>query len=136
MNNLAIEIVEKIIAALPDDKLFTAYNTCWVWYIVVRHEAYKRWRQHANKIKDLYQQYQANIDQFEIDRINWVAYGNCKKKTIMQIEDSTKKQRHIMISMIERGMIVDPYEREYIRHILLERQWGTDVLSLWGFEWI
>src|SRR5205814_8264013 len=54
MNTLPFEILEQIIAYLPTEDLFSLCHTDRTLFKLVRHEAYKRWKQWAIKYGELF----------------------------------------------------------------------------------
>ena len=54
MNAAPIEILEQIIAYIPIEDLFSLCHTDRTLFKLVRHEAYKRWKQCAIKYRELF----------------------------------------------------------------------------------
>ncbi|GBC31126.2 hypothetical protein GLOIN_2v1882943 [Rhizophagus irregularis DAOM 181602=DAOM 197198] len=50
LDRLPVEIVERIVAKIPDTDLIAASKVDSVWWQEVRQEAYKRWKNYATTI--------------------------------------------------------------------------------------
>ncbi|RGB22221.1 hypothetical protein C1646_776454 [Rhizophagus diaphanus] len=107
MQRIPVEVAERIIANFSDEDLFIGSSVYRVWWQIVRQEAYKRWKEYAYKIGDIYREIQA-MDLFTIDQIR------------------------IMEDMLKNGMIVDSQEEEIIRHAISENNWGWKFEWEWN----
>ncbi|EXX53128.1 uncharacterized protein OCT59_007617 [Rhizophagus irregularis] len=65
LDQLPVEIVERIVAKIPDTDLIVASKVDSVWWQEVRQEAYKRWKNYATTIGNIYWKIQAIGKQFE-----------------------------------------------------------------------
>ncbi|PKB96137.1 hypothetical protein RhiirA5_435375 [Rhizophagus irregularis] len=59
LDQLPVEIVERIVAKIPDTDLIVASKVDSVWWQEVRQEAYKRWKNYATTIGNIYWKIQA-----------------------------------------------------------------------------
>ncbi|PKY35727.1 hypothetical protein RhiirB3_457000 [Rhizophagus irregularis] len=59
LDQLLVEIVERIVAKIPDTVLIAASKVDSVWWQEVRREAYKRWKNYATTIGNIYWEIQA-----------------------------------------------------------------------------
>ena len=59
MQRIPVEVAERIIANLSDKDLFIGSSVCRAWWQIVRQEAYKRWKEYACRIGDIYREIQA-----------------------------------------------------------------------------
>ncbi|CAB4432349.1 unnamed protein product [Rhizophagus irregularis] len=109
LDRLPVEIVERIVAKIPDTDLIAASKVDSVWWQEVRREAYKRWKNYATTIGDIYWGFQSLGEQFQKGDIDWIKYE----------------------SMLSNGMVVNPQERETIEAALSKHRWGGDP---WGLE--
>ncbi|CAB4421998.1 unnamed protein product [Rhizophagus irregularis] len=109
LDRLPVEIVERIVAKIPDTDLIAASKVDSVWWQEVHQEAYKRWKNYATAIGI----YTGKSGLSESDRL-------------------TEDQLYIMEKMLRNRMVVDPQERETIEYALSESRWGGDP---WGLDW-
>ncbi|PKC57427.1 hypothetical protein RhiirA1_472509 [Rhizophagus irregularis] len=112
LDRLPVEIVERIVAKIPDTDLIAASKVDSVWWQEVRQEAYKRWKIYATIIGNMYWE-------SELSESRW-------------IDCLTENQLYIMEKMLRNGMVVDPQERETIECALSKQRWGGDP---WGLNW-
>ncbi|GBC11447.1 uncharacterized protein OCT59_025471 [Rhizophagus irregularis] len=131
LDRLPVEIVERIVAKIPDTDLIAASKVDSVWWQEVRQEAYKRWKNYATTIGDVYWEIQALGKRFEKGDIEWMTFEDVNDSYKNWIDRLTEDQLYIMEKMLRNGMVVNPQERETIEHALSEQRWGGDP---WGVE--
>ncbi|GET62273.1 uncharacterized protein OCT59_007633 [Rhizophagus irregularis] len=129
LDRLPVEIVERIVAKIPDTDLIAASKVDRVWWQEVRREAYKRWKNYATTIGDVYWEIQALGKRFEKGDIEWMTFEDVNNFYKNWIDRLTEDQLYIMEKMLRNGMVVDPQERETIEYALSEQRWGGDP---WG----
>ena len=132
MQRIPVEVAERIIANLSDEDLFIGSSVCRVWWQIVRQEAYKRWKEYAYKIGDIYREIQAVREEERKGEIDWLDAEYDIETLIDWMDLFTIDQIRIMEDMLKNGMIVDSQEEEIIRHAISENNWGGNP---WGFEW-
>jgi hypothetical protein len=74
LDRLPVEIIEHIVAKIPDTDLIAASKVDSVWWQEIRREAYKRWKFYATTIGDIYWGIQSLGEEFQkgdIDRIKY-----------------------------------------------------------------
>ncbi|UZO18710.1 uncharacterized protein OCT59_010022 [Rhizophagus irregularis] len=128
LDRLPVEIVERIVAKIPDTDLIAASKVDSVWWQEVRQEAYKRWKNYATTIGHV----QALGKPFEKGNIDWISFEDVNDFYKRWIDRLTEDQLYIMEKMLRNGMVVDPQERETIEHALSEQRWGGDP---WRLDW-
>ncbi|GBC39227.1 uncharacterized protein OCT59_011663 [Rhizophagus irregularis] len=131
LDRLPVEIVERIVAKIPDTDLIAASKVDSVWWQEVRQEAYKRWKNYATTIGDVYWEIQALGKRFEKRDIEWMTFEDVNDTYKNWIDRLTEDQLYIMEKMLRNEMVVNPQERETIEHALSEHRWGGDP---WGVE--
>ncbi|CAB4445697.1 unnamed protein product [Rhizophagus irregularis] len=132
LDRLPVEIVERIVAKIPDTDLIAVSKVDSVWWQEVRREAYKRWKFYATTIGDIYWEIRALGERFEKDDIEWMTFEDVNDSYKNWIDRLTEDQLYIMEKMLSNGMVVDPQERETIEYALSEQRWGGDP---WGLDW-
>lgn len=130
MQRIPVEVAERIIANLSDEDLFIGSSVCRVWWQIVRQEAYKRWKEYAYKIGDIYREIQAVREEERKGEIDWLDAEYDIETLIDWMDLFTIDQIRIMEDMLKNGMIVDSQEEEIIRHAISENNWGGNP---WGF---
>src|SRR6185369_16078666 len=100
LDRLPVEIVERIIAKIPDTDLIAASMVDSVWWQEVRREAYKRWKNYA----------------IIIGNIEWMTFEDVHDSYKNWIDRLTEDQLYIMEKMLRNGMVVDPQKRETIEY--------------------
>jgi len=129
MQRVPVEVAERIIAKLSDKDLFIGSSVCRVWWQVVRQEAYKRWKEYACRIGDMYRK----IQEVELkDEIDWIDAEYELENLDYLMDVFTKDQVNIMKKMLRYGMVVDLQEKEIIEHVSSEYNWGGNP---WRFNW-
>ncbi|CAB4405760.1 unnamed protein product [Rhizophagus irregularis] len=129
LDQLPVEIVERIVTKIPDTDLIAANKVDSVWWQEVRREAYKRWKFYTTTIGDIYWGFQSLREQFQKGDIDWIKYESVNDIFIKWMDRLTKDRLYIMEKMLRNGMVVDPQERETIESALSEHRWGGDP---WG----
>ncbi|CAB4419569.1 unnamed protein product [Rhizophagus irregularis] len=132
LDRLPVEIVERIVAKIPDTDLIAASKVDSVWWQEVRQEAYKRWKNYATEIGNIYWEIRALRERFEKDDIEWMTFEDVNDSYKNWIDRLTEDQLYIMAKMLRNGMVIDPQERETIEYALSEQRWGGDP---WGLDW-
>ena len=134
MNTAPIEILEQIIAYLPTEDLFSLCHTNRTLFKLVRHEAYKRWKQCAVKYGELFWEEQ-DLDKFskELPESSELAIIYDKLNTNLDNQETiAEEQLIIMRKMKNNSMIVDEQEKGIIDYCA---DMGTYVVSPWGLNW-
>ncbi|UZN99362.1 uncharacterized protein OCT59_000639 [Rhizophagus irregularis] len=108
LDRLPVEIVERIVAKIPDTDLIAASKVDSVW-----------WQGTLGK-------------PFEKGNIDWISFEDVNDFYKRWIDRLTEDQLYIMEKMLRNGMVVDPQERETIEHALSEQRWGGDP---WRLDW-
>ncbi|GBC32156.2 hypothetical protein GLOIN_2v1783876 [Rhizophagus irregularis DAOM 181602=DAOM 197198] len=126
LDRLPVEIVERIVAKIPDTDLIAASKVDSVWWQEVRQEAYKRWKNYATTIGHV----QALGKPFEKGNIDWISFEDVNDFYKRWIDRLTEDQLYIIEKMLRNGMVVNPQERETIEHALSEHRWGA-ILGDW-----
>jgi hypothetical protein len=122
MQRVPVEVAEQIIAKLSDEDLFIGSSVCRVWWQVVRQEAYKRWKEYACRIGDIYREIQAIREEELKDEINWL-----DAEYELDILDYWMDALiNIMKKMLRYGMIIDLQEKKIIEHASSEYNWEGD----------
>ncbi|GBC50756.2 hypothetical protein GLOIN_2v1845245 [Rhizophagus irregularis DAOM 181602=DAOM 197198] len=129
LDRLPVEIVERIVAKIPDTDLIAATTLDRVWWQEVRREAYKRWKNYATTIGDVYCEIRALGKHYIKRKIDWITFEDVNNFYKNWIDRLTEDQLYIMEKMLRNGMVVDPQERETIEYALSEQRWGGDP---WG----
>ncbi|CAB4377030.1 unnamed protein product [Rhizophagus irregularis] len=129
LDRLPVEIVECIVAKIPDTDLIAASKVDSVWWQEVRQEAYKRWKNYATTIRNMYWEIRALGNQYGEGDIDWITFEDVNDLYKRWIDRLTEDQLYIMKKMLRNGMVVDPQERETIEYALSEHRWGGDP---WG----
>ncbi|CAB4395515.1 unnamed protein product [Rhizophagus irregularis] len=124
-----LEIVECIVAKIPDTDLIAASKVDSVWWQEVRQEAYKRWKNYATTIRNMYWEIRALGNQYGEGDIDWITFEDVNDLYKRWIDRLTEDQLYIMEKMLRNGMVVDTQERETIEYALSEHRWGGDP---WG----
>ncbi|CAG8778040.1 uncharacterized protein OCT59_019709 [Rhizophagus irregularis] len=132
LDRLPVEIVERIVAKIPDTDLIAASKVDSVWWQEVRREAYKRWKNYATAIGNIYWEIQALGKRFEKGDIEWITFEDVNDSYKNWINCLTEDQLYIMEKMLRNGMVVDSQERETIEYALSEQRWEGDP---WGLNW-
>ncbi|CAB4408353.1 unnamed protein product [Rhizophagus irregularis] len=128
LDRLPVEIVERIVAKIPDTDLIAASKVDSVWWQEVRQEAYKRWKNYATTIGDIYWGIQSLGEEFQKGDIDRIKYESVLDLYIRWMDRLTEDQLYIMEKMLRNGMVVDPQERETIEYTLKERNpWGIGL---------
>ncbi|UZO19222.1 uncharacterized protein OCT59_010521 [Rhizophagus irregularis] len=104
LDRLPVEIVERIVAKIPDTDLIAASKVDSVWWREVRQEAYKRWKNYATTIGHV----QALGKPFEKGNIDWISFEDVNDFYKRWIDRLTEDQLYIMEKMLRNGMVVDP----------------------------
>ncbi|PKK67195.1 hypothetical protein RhiirC2_783839, partial [Rhizophagus irregularis] len=124
LDQLPVEIVERIVTKIPDTDLIAASKVDSMWWQEVRQEAYKRWKNYATIIGNIYWKIQAIGKQFEKGDIDWITFEDVNDSYKRWIDCLTENQLYIMEKMLKNGMVVDLQERETIEYALSEQRWG------------
>ncbi|CAB4403149.1 unnamed protein product [Rhizophagus irregularis] len=132
LDRLPVEIVERIVAKIPDTDLIAASKVDSVWWQEVRQEAYKRWKNYATAIGNIYWEIRALGKRFEKGNIEWMTFEDVNDSYKNWIDRLTEDQLYIMEKMLRNKMVVDPQEKETIEYALSEQRWGGDP---WGLDW-
>jgi hypothetical protein len=132
MQRVPVEVAERIIAKLSDEDLFIGSSVCRVWWQVVRQEAYKRWKEYACRIGDIYREIQAIREEELKGEIDWLDAEYKVESLINWMDVFTEDQVNIMKKMLRYGMVVDLQEKEIIEHASSEYNWGGNP---WRFDW-
>lgn len=132
MQQVPVEVAERIIANLSDKDLFIGSSVCRMWWQIVRQEAYKRWKEYACRIGDIYREIQAVREEELKGEIDWLDAEFEVESLINWMDIFTGDQVNIMEKMLRYGMVIDLQEREIIEHTSSEYNWGGDP---WGFDW-
>jgi hypothetical protein len=132
LDRLPVEIVERIVTKIPDTDLIAASKVDSVWWQEVRREAYKRWKNYAIIIGNIYWEIRALGKRFEKDDIEWMTFEDVHDSYKNWIDRLTEDQLYIMEKMLRNGMVVDPQEKKTIEYALSEYRWGGDP---WGLDW-
>ena|SRR6266536_5321559 len=141
MNSVPIEILEEIIAYTPTGDLFSLCYTNRTLFKLVRHEAYKRWKQCAVKYGKLFWEEQdlikiLNNEPEESPELAII----CNK--INAIWDNrmviAEEQLIIMRKMKNHSMIIDEQEKEIIDYCTNKAKyslvsWRSD--DTWELSW-
>lgn len=130
MQQVPVEIAEQIIANLSDKDLFIGSSVCRMWWQI--QEAYKRWKEYACRIGDIYREIQAVREEELKGEIDWLDAEFEVESLINWMDIFTGDQVNIMEKMLRYGMVIDLQEREIIEHTSSEYNWGGDP---WGFDW-
>ncbi|GBC52882.2 uncharacterized protein OCT59_028564 [Rhizophagus irregularis] len=132
LDRLPVEIVERIVAKIPDTDLIAVSKVDRVWWQEVRQEAYKRWKDYATAIGNIYWEIQALGKWFEKGDIEWITFEDVNDSYKNWINCLTEDQLYIMEKMLRNGMVVDLQERETIEYALSKQRCGGDP---WGLDW-
>lgn len=124
LDRLPVELVERIVAKLPDTDLMAVSKVDRVWWQEVRRGAYKRWKKYACWIEEVHKEMQAVREQEERGEINWLEADYAIEELRNWKDVYIEEQLDIMEEMLKNRMIVDPQERETIEHALSEHRWG------------
>ena len=134
MNTAPIELFELIIAYTPIEDLFSLCHADRTLFKLVRHEAYKRWKQCAIKYGELFwedqdlskiwKESQRNNGPVELD----IAYF----KLNTNLKTSAEEQMYIMEKMRYHGMIVDEQEKGIIDYCIIMTRYTSNP---WGLNW-
>ena len=147
MNAAPIEILEQIIAYIPIEDLFSLCHTDRTLFKLVRHEAYKRWKQCAVKYGELFWEEQ-DLDKFskELPESPELAIIYDKLNTNLDNQEAiAEEQLIIMRKMKNHSMIVDEQEKEIIDYCTNKSKYCFDFwgrydfweLKSWRFgEWL
>ena len=147
MNAVPFEVLEQIIAHLPTDDLFSLCHTDRTLFKLVRHEAYKRWKQWAIKYGELFWADQ-ELDKIcsELERNNghlsyeWTTAYKKLCANLTNLKRSADEQMYIMEKMRRHGMIVDDHEKGIVDYCLIVKRWTSDPWELnWSWcyaEWL
>ena len=130
LDRLPVELVEYIVAKLPDVDLMAVSKVDRVWWQEVRQGAYKRWKKYTCWIEEVHKEIQAVREQEERGEIEWLEAEYAVEDLINYKDVHTENQLNIMEKMLKNGMIVDPQERETIEHALSESRWGCNPWRL------
>src|SRR6266536_713270 len=153
MNSVPIEILEEIIAYTPTEELFSLCYTNRALFKLVRHEAYKRWKQCAVKYGELFWKDQDFIKIWsELDRNNKPDEVPARHILFGKIRDNwdnlmivAQEQLIIMRKMKNHSMIVDEQEKGIIDYcinkakysLVSERNDPWEIEWFWGYdEWL
>ena len=136
MNTAPIEILEQIIAYIPIEDLFSLCHTDRTLFKLVRHEAYKRWKQCAIKYGELFWKYNdlekvwLKLPEFipEFYKISEKLDAIWENLMILLAEE----QIFIMEKMKNHSMIVDEQEKEIIDYCTNMRVYS---INPWGLNW-
>ena len=132
MQRLSVEVAERIITNLSDEDLFIGSSVCRVWWQIVRQEAYKRWKEYACRIGDIYREIQAVREEKRKGEIDWQEASDAIEDLNDWMDDLTEYQIYIMNEMHKYKMIVDPQEREIVEYASNEFNWRENP---WEFDW-
>ena len=132
MQRIPVEVAERIIANLSDEDLFIESSVCRVWWQIVRQEAYKRWKEYACRIGDIYREIQAVREEKRKGEIDWQEASDAIEDLNDWMDDLTEYQIYIMNEMHKYKMIVDPQEREIVEYASNEFNWRENP---WEFDW-
>ena len=132
LDRLPVEIVERIVAKIPDTDLIAVSKVDSVWSQEIRREAYKRWKFYATTIGDIYWGIQSLGEEFQKGDIDRIKYESVLDLYIRWMDRLTEDRLYIMEKMLRNGMVIDPQERETIEYALSEQRWGGDP---WGLDW-
>ncbi|UZO15183.1 uncharacterized protein OCT59_006616 [Rhizophagus irregularis] len=102
LDRLPVEIVERIVAKIPDTDLIAASKVDSVWWQEVRQEAYKRWKNYATTIGR-----SKLLKPFEKENIDWISFEDVNDFYKRWIDRLTEDQLYIMEKMLRNGMVVD-----------------------------
>jgi hypothetical protein len=72
---LLVETFEQIVAILTDKALFTSCKTGILWFLMVRYEAYKRWKRYTAEIGKIHWEIQKLERQNKEGQLTWFAYS-------------------------------------------------------------
>ena len=140
MNTLPFEILEQIIAYLPTEDLFSLCHTDRTLFKLVRHEAYKRWKQCTIKYGELFWRDQdlykiwdelESNDESDEDTARLILIDKMKDNWVNQMAIA-EQQLIIMRKMKNHSMIVDEQEKEIIDYCTNMRVYS---ISPWGLNW-
>ena len=132
LDRLPVEIVERIVAKIPDTDLIAVSMVDSVWWQEVRREAYKRWKNYATTIRNMYWEIRALRNQYVEGNIDWITFEDVHNFYKRWMDCLTENQLYIMEKMLRNGMVVDPQERQIIEYALSEQRWGGNP---WGLDW-
>ncbi|CAB4439274.1 unnamed protein product [Rhizophagus irregularis] len=104
LDQLPVEIVERIVAKIPDTDLIAASKVDSVWWQEVCREAYKRWKFYTNTIRDIYWGIQSLRKQFQKGDIDWIKYESVNDIFIKWMDLLTEDQLYIMEKMLRNGI--------------------------------
>ena len=142
MNTAPIEILEQIIAYIPIEDLFSLCHTDRTLFKLVRHEAYKRWKQCAIKYGELFWEYNdlekvwLKLPEFspEFYKISEKLDAIWENLMILLAEE----QIFIMEKMKNHSMIVDEQEKEiidYCTHKVKYSPGYCGAYDSWELNW-
>ncbi|PKK60525.1 hypothetical protein RhiirC2_793195 [Rhizophagus irregularis] len=112
LDRLPVEIVKRIVTKIPDTDLIAASKVDNVWWWEVRREAYtvyKRWKNYAITIGNVYWEIQALGKQYEKGDIDWIMFEDVNDSYKRLIDCLTENQLYIMEKMLKNGIVVDKY---------------------------
>ena len=140
MNTAPIEIIEQIIAYIPIEDLFSLCHTDRILFKLVRHEAYKRWKQCTIKYGKLFWEYNdlykiwdelESNDKSDEDTARLILIDKMKDNWDNQMAIA-EQQLIIMRKMKNHSMIVDEQEKEIIDYCTNMRVYS---INPWGLNW-
>ena len=129
LDRLPVEIVERIVTKIPDTDLIAASKIDSVWWQEVCREAYKRWKNYATAIGNIYWKIWALRKRFEKVDIEWMTFEDVNDFYKSWIDCLTENQLYIMVKMLRNGMVIDPQEKETIEYALSEHRWRGDWME-------
>ncbi len=124
MNTLPFEVIEEIIQYIPDFDLFKACHIDKAWYIIARHEAYKRWKKYELKKADWKEDFSLTIDLREdVNEDEQLIGINLTMENWEKSKEHGDKLLCLMKNMLDNGMIVDNTEKELIENAYFDWQY-------------
>ncbi|UZO15027.1 uncharacterized protein OCT59_006465 [Rhizophagus irregularis] len=108
LDRLPVEIVERIVAKIPDTDLIAASKVDRMWWQEVRRKAYKRWKNYATTIRDVYCEIRALGKHYVKREIDWITFEDVNDLYKRWINRLTEDQLYIMEKMLRNGMVVTP----------------------------
>ena len=142
MNAVPIEVLEEIIAYTPTEELFSLCYTNRTLFKLVRHEAYKRWKQCAVKYGELFWEEQ-DLNKFwnELEKNDepdespaWKILDDKMRDNCNNLTTVEQEQLIIMRKMKNHSMIVDEQEKGIIDYCTSVIPWEFSA-NPWGLDW-
>jgi len=146
MNTVPTEVLEEIIAYTPTEELFSLCYTNRTLFKLVRHEAYKRWKQCAVKYGELFWEEQ-DLNKFwnELEKNDepdespaWKILDDKMRDNCNNLTTVEQEQLIIMRKMKNHSMIIDEQEKEIIDYCTNKAKyslvsWRSD--DTWELSW-